>query len=333
MLRENVKQLPPFKVGLNEGIIIKRELLSKREMRFYTDSLRGCAAVVVATDTHVFMAHVYSGWEGNLLDNAKNYLQAVLKRMNELHTEEYGREIKKKTIQFGVAATDGGDTYNAFVKACEYFQPKVGGSNSSVTKKKKTPGGKVCVNFATSGSEHGQIILDHQFSDPSPLNRIGSSRCPELIADMIPATAFGFGGGLSHGDFDEDFDRNFSDGWKIKPKLRNSAIKLIKVTGNDYSYVGNDLLRFVDKKINEIPLIMKIRFMVCEEFTNLLRSKQVKDIETEIAKITKKVIRKSLQSERQELKEKMGENIEKSLPIWMGRGEKVKGKKKDFKPF
>lgn len=217
----------PFRIGVNEGVILDRKAVDSGKIIPYIDSLRGCVGLVVANDSYVFMSHVFSGhsaiYTGNSIDvEAKRYLLSIKKWMED---NGDGR------IQVGLAASTGDNqtTLSAFEQACEDCKLKIGSRGST---------GECEIVF----NRDGDLMVRDNPRLPNALDILGTTAASLLVEHRIDANVYGFGGVLS-GDGEEIY---FSQ-WKRSIRSYELVKELGKLSGS-YRYAAT-LLRRADDKI------------------------------------------------------------------------------------
>lgn len=257
------EKAPFFRVGINEGVIAKREDLDTdtKKLEMYTDSLIGCVGLVVANKQYVFMAHVSSGHPGDTLyRDADRYLREILKWM----------EMNGGTndIQIGLASNAGtghNPTLLAFEKTCETHK-------LPVVSRGKT--GQCMVEI------EGDIFsLKDRFRLPhNPCDVMGTLTRPDLVSKYrIHANTFGFGR-VAHGDHNESLEDIINKAWPKQarsPELYSVVKDLVDVVTEpnkppDYKNAGELLQQIYNKTLHcgkdRLDICIKVVEILCQTF-------------------------------------------------------------------
>lgn len=266
-----------FRVGMNEGIVVKRESLDHIDL--YTDGLTGCVALVAENRQFVFMAHVFAEIENkeskerssdpNLIKSiAKKYLQQVLEHIG------IDGSLKIHLVANGLYAP----MITAFDRACS----ELGLSYE------KTPAGVCRVKL---DREKSIVIRDAPPAGLQDKNTVGtfSSDGTDLIVDRIDADGisvgnYGLGGETNYpGDgleaLDPTGDERVSN-W-IRPgalyRASKELLRTIAEHGQPSTYI-HDLFGQVQEAIEDMGLTTTItaddRVKICQWLTNEMQAEK-----------------------------------------------------------
>lgn len=276
MMRQKPKEIP-FRVGINEGIMVDRKKVESGEIELFTDGLAGCVAFVVVNDEFVFMSHVSKSFPGGV----GAYLDTVVNRM--------GGGGKKK-VQVGLAAAEEQDqaTLDAFKAACDERGIET------------VPQG-ITDQCRAEITRKGVLSMEDGSYRPYFLDVRGTLTRPDLIKGRIDVNDSRFG---EIGRGDEDYHnilfREIDEPWKNHPALRVAILNLAKIV-EDPPYVLRMLQR-IDDQAQDLTLDqrLKICHQLAEQFVQMHQTGKMVISEELITDIVESVLLRSPEEEEKE---------------------------------
>ncbi len=297
---------PSVRVGANEGIIVSLDNLNK--ITLYTSGLTGCAALVVADDKNVFMAHIMAVNKKEKTENtyksAKEYIMEVINWMKNDNKNggEGGIQIflgtsdKKLDVMFEV-----------FKTTCEKFIKNNEVKNCSFAEMSNTGNGSYKVKFnniknvvevesgnETANKEERKSWIKHRinayaFGEVSS----GSDNNEEREKDNSMYNEEFIKYSESHQLNDEELKKNIpvndlkiddekakkileevGENWNKNKNLSKVTIDLCNAAGAGY---GKNLLKQIDshiKKFKNILVTEQNRIDICNELILKLKNNE-----------------------------------------------------------
>lgn len=273
-----------FRVGMDEGIVIKRENLDNIDL--YTDGLTGCVALVVENGQFVFMAHVFKSIQEKdppiPIDGVvEGYLRQVLSIM-DIHDGN----LKIHLVANGLHAP----MIEAFIRVCGRYPFPIRSISAGVCH----------VSF----DREKEIIISKlpPYINCIEESTIGTWSCDgtDLIVSRIDADSCGFGGIRYPGDSIDELDPTADKrvlSW-IQPGSLYTAskelLRAIRDLGRPTRYI-RDLFGQIQEAIEDMGLTTTInvgdRIEICKKLTSLLGDIRLRpEISVDIGQEIRKII-------------------------------------------